>query len=182
MLSPSLLSRPSLHHRFLWIPPDSSVTAAMPGMWMPPPKWRPAARASSISGPQGKGKFSWPREGRGVLSCPSLAPLMLSWHLGVVPGHPPNLSPILSLPGPVTCRGHESLGILGTGRHRDGHSPAPRGGRETLQYQMEAGPMQDTDHPHGTVCVLAVGFSGPLDDFLEHEQLKPVPLPSPWPA
>lgn len=28
---------------------DSSVTAAMPGMWTPPPKWRPAARAGSIS-------------------------------------------------------------------------------------------------------------------------------------
>lgn len=67
---------------------DSLVTAAMPGMWTPPPKWRPAARAGSITGSVARALV---HQGRKMLpdwdgwkpqepSCPIPVPPVLSWH------------------------------------------------------------------------------------------------------
>lgn len=76
---------------------DSSVTAAMPGMWPPPPKWRPAARAGSIvSAPARKGRESSPglgREGPGNPQCCPAPAQHLSWHLGVALEQPPTSHP-----------------------------------------------------------------------------------------
>lgn len=121
---------------------DSSVTAAMPGMWTPPPKWRPAARAGSISSsvvsaPAHKGRERPPGlrgEGPGnPKCCPSPSPSDAQLAPGGGPRAATNLSPILSLPSPVMCWGHESSGIPDT--HWDGHSPDQLCGREMLRPQ-----------------------------------------------
>lgn len=87
---------------------DSWVTAAMPGMWLPPPKWRPAARAGSITGgvtgsvasdPAREGRkrhlgLGWEEPGSPECHrCPILGPPVLSRHLGMAARQPPTSRP-----------------------------------------------------------------------------------------
>lgn len=101
MLSLSLPARPNLRHRFLGHRGYARNVAASSQM-----ETSCQDRQHRLSPcPQGKGKFSWPGEGRAwkppVLSCPSTSDAQLA--PGGGPRTATNVSPILSLPGPIMC-------------------------------------------------------------------------------
>lgn len=120
---------------------DSSVTAAMSGMRTPPSKWRPAARAGSITGSvasalahdRRKRHPGLGREGRGCAgrawkpqmpSLPQPGPSCAQPAPGDGCKAATDLSSIPSPPGPSTHRGHETPGIPDMEGPQDGHGLA----------------------------------------------------------
>lgn len=161
MLSLSLPARPNLRHRFLGhrgyarnVDASSQMETSCQG--------RQHLQQRRLGpGPQGKGKASWPEGGRAwkPRCCPSRAPPMLSWHLGVALGQPPTSRPSCPFLVPL-CAGamspqgfqtHTGMGTVQTS-YVVGKCSGPRG---------EFDRCRTPDHPHDTMCDLAGGFYSP---------------------